>query len=381
MRSTDWQNILIASLSPIWVKITDFGVSKRWVGTSLKTDCGTTIYRSPEQLGILPRELRATGNSYTSHIDIWALGAIVHQMLTTEIPFLEIYTDDTDLESIPAPDDTVDMDLLYGYCRNLNEFPCSTLRKHGVSEDGIEFVKSLMVANPSERASAAAALGSQWLVPTSTGPMSTRTPPETTQSQSPMPDMIQPIAVLVPLLSRDQIVYDWLVSGSNDVPSPPRRHQMNPARRRGTSGITEHGSEPMSLGPGSLIHSSTYDWTDGVPDRVLPPPKASQIVSLQSGDRTRLGKQYGDAQAPPKDRSPALEARGIYHSLTSGETSAVAAPEPDNGPPAAGYSMMTDTTYTGKGVEYPPLEVYSTLMVGKVDGIPVERLGNPPTAK
>lgn len=304
-------------------------------------------------------------------------------MLTTEIPFLEIYTDDTDLGSIPAPDDTVDMDLLYGYCRNLNEFQCSSLQKHGVSEDGIEFVKSLMVANPSERASAAAALGSQWLAQTSTGPMPTSTWPGTTESQSPMPDMIQPIAVLVPLLSRDQIGYDWLVSGSNDVPSPPRRHQMNPARRRGTSGITEHGSEPMSLGPGSPRHSSTYDWTDGVPNLALPPPKANEIVSLQSGDRTRLGKQDGNVQASPQDRSPPLETRGSYHSLTtSGKTrSVVAAPETGNGPLAARYSTMTDATYTGTGVEYPPLEVYSTLMVGKVDSIPVERLGNPPTAK
>lgn len=105
------------------------------------------------------------GNSYTNHIDIWALGAIVHQMLTLEIPFRDTYTyDDPDMGSIPTPDDAVDMDLLYGYCRNLNEFPCGSLRKHGVSEEGIEFVKSLMMVNPSERATAAAALGSRWLL-------------------------------------------------------------------------------------------------------------------------------------------------------------------------------------------------------------------------
>lgn len=305
-------------------------------------------------------------------------------MLTTEIPFLDIYTDDTDLGSIPAPDDTVDMDLLYGYCRNLNDFPCSSLRKHGVSEDGIEFVKSLMVANPSERASAAAALGSRWLVPTSsTGPMPTSTPPAATHSQSPKLDINNQIDVSVPLLSRDQMVYDWLRSGSNDVLSPPSRHQQIPVRRRGTSTMAEHGTEPMSLGSGSPTHSSSYGWTDGVPNLALPPPETNEIVSLQLGHRARLGEQQGDLQASPKDRSPPLQTRRSYHSLTtSGETRVVvAAPEPGNGPPAARYSTIPDAIYTGEGVEYPPLEVYSTLMVGKVDGIPVERLGNPPTAK
>lgn len=57
-------------------------------------------------------------------------------------------------------DDTVDTGLLYCDCQGTNPFPCGSLRTHGVPEDGIEFVKSLMAVNPSKRLSAAAALAS-----------------------------------------------------------------------------------------------------------------------------------------------------------------------------------------------------------------------------
>lgn len=157
-------HILVASLSPIWVNITDFGIAKHWVGTSLKTNCGTAIYRSPEQLGIVPRKFRAAGNSYTNQIDIWALGAIVHEMLTLQIPFLDTYIDEDSGPPLSTFEDVVDTGLLYTYCQGGSPFPCASLRSHGVSEDGIEFVKSLMAVNPSERPSAAVALASGWLV-------------------------------------------------------------------------------------------------------------------------------------------------------------------------------------------------------------------------
>lgn len=48
------QNILVASLSPIKVKITDFGVSKRAVdGPSFQTQVGTSSYMAPKVWGFL----------------------------------------------------------------------------------------------------------------------------------------------------------------------------------------------------------------------------------------------------------------------------------------------------------------------------------------
>lgn len=90
-------------------------------------------------------------------------------MLTQEIPFLDTYTrHDPDLTlSIPVNSEpSVDIGLLFDYCRGLKPFPCGSLRRDGVRDDGIDFVKSLMAVNPSERSSVAEALTSPWLVQT-----------------------------------------------------------------------------------------------------------------------------------------------------------------------------------------------------------------------
>lgn len=164
------QNILIASTSPIRVKITDFGVSKRAVGTSLRTGCGTDLYRAPEQLGLLPKKMaRNPRNSYTNAVDLWALGVIVHQILTSEIPFLDIDQDEgmekvSNISTTSDPTPEMDMDLVYKYCRGLDSFPSQSLHINGVSDEGKNFVTNLMTADPSNRVSATDALKSIWLI-------------------------------------------------------------------------------------------------------------------------------------------------------------------------------------------------------------------------
>lgn len=132
----------------------------------MKTRCGTAIYSSPEQLGILPYKYRLTEHSYTHNIDIWALGVIVHEMLTLEIPFRETYTppySDLTLSVAATGEQTVDMAQLYEYCKGAIVFPCDSLQRASVSADGIDFVKSLMVVDPAGRASAAVSLASRWV--------------------------------------------------------------------------------------------------------------------------------------------------------------------------------------------------------------------------
>lgn len=155
------QNILLASISPIWVKISDFGISKRTTGTDLKTSCGTAWYKAPEQHGILPRHMR-TGDSYTTAVDLWAFGAVIHQLLTLEIPFLESYLD-TDSIAITDFIPQLDMKLLFGYCNGSELFPVERLKANMVGEEGIDFVKSLMAVNPDNRVSAIDASRSPWL--------------------------------------------------------------------------------------------------------------------------------------------------------------------------------------------------------------------------
>lgn len=160
---TSLQNILVASVSPIWVKITDFGISKGWTGTALRTHCGTSSYKAPELSGLLPRELRSSGQNYGESVDIWALGVIVHQLLTTKIPFHRIDEQSTESSYYEAPEWNMDYDLVQDYCADLSAFPLGPLNDCCASPKAIDFVKSLMVPDPKKRPTAADALQSQWL--------------------------------------------------------------------------------------------------------------------------------------------------------------------------------------------------------------------------
>lgn len=155
------------SPSPVWVKITDFGISKQTLGTSLRTACGTSCYQAPEVLGLLPRNLRKSGsNSYSNTVDIWALGAVVHKILTAEIPFLDKYEEvsmTSGLDSGYVTSGEVDIGLLSDYCRKSQPFPTESLLTNKASEDAIDFVKSMMLVDPRARITAAGALNSRWL--------------------------------------------------------------------------------------------------------------------------------------------------------------------------------------------------------------------------
>lgn len=109
-----------------------------------------------------------TGNRYSTAVDLWALGAVIHEILTSQIPFLDTYQEmDIDMDSTPFTGEIgpqLDTQMLYGYCNGLDSFPIQCLEKSGVREEGIAFVKGLMAANPADRVSAKDALNSLLLI-------------------------------------------------------------------------------------------------------------------------------------------------------------------------------------------------------------------------
>lgn len=115
------------------------------------------------QLGLLPKHMKS-GRSYTNAVDLWALGVVVHELLTSEIIFLDnagrsIYSANT-IDSVPA----IDIDLLYNYCRDSELFPVSRLQSNGVSEEWQGFLKRLMAVDPTIRLTAADALSKIWVI-------------------------------------------------------------------------------------------------------------------------------------------------------------------------------------------------------------------------
>ncbi|KAJ5926171.1 hypothetical protein N7516_007944 [Penicillium verrucosum] len=134
-------NILLRSCPPNdwWVKIADFGISKR-VEDSLgksTTIKGTFGYIAPELFGFTPK-----GTPYA--VDIWAAGEIMFQVLTKQPTFKH-----------PG--------LVFNYVQTPNIFPSNQLLANEVSQPGVEFVLSLMHPTPAGRRSAKDALQHSWI--------------------------------------------------------------------------------------------------------------------------------------------------------------------------------------------------------------------------
>lgn len=115
---------------------------------------------------MLPRNLKP-GRSYSNAVDLWALGVVVHEILTSEIPFLDSDTDTTMTITgeLCTSDDTpeVDMELLFKYCRDPALFPTQPFHTNGISDIWQDFVRSLMAVDPRDRPSATDALNSRCL--------------------------------------------------------------------------------------------------------------------------------------------------------------------------------------------------------------------------
>lgn len=82
------QNNFVVSSSPWWVKIGDFGISKRIEDdlSALRTQLGTLLYRAPEIMGYIDDE-DDDDDEYTNAVDLWSLGCVVYVILTHELPF------------------------------------------------------------------------------------------------------------------------------------------------------------------------------------------------------------------------------------------------------------------------------------------------------
>lgn len=133
------QNVLVVSLSPIKVKISDFGLSKRVVdGTELRTEVGTENYTAPEIVGLLSGR-----SSYSNAVDMWSLGCLVYYMLTKKMPF-------------PT------MRRLNHYITT-GVFPETDLDDSNTSPAATEFIVKLMKRQPVDRLTPEQALEDPWL--------------------------------------------------------------------------------------------------------------------------------------------------------------------------------------------------------------------------
>ena len=144
---TKAKNIFVVSMSPVRVKLGDFGVSK-WVPaqatTNFHTQVSTPAYGAPEV-----RELDSNSETsvYTNSVDIWSLGCVIYELLIGEKLFASEFQ-------------------VSCYFFGKRPFPEDRLR--GLSpptEDvGISLIKSMLQIQPKDRPTAAEVLSHAWLV-------------------------------------------------------------------------------------------------------------------------------------------------------------------------------------------------------------------------
>ncbi|KAK2495928.1 hypothetical protein MC885_010917 [Smutsia gigantea] len=131
------QNILLTSESPLGdIKIVDFGLSRIMKNSEeLREIMGTPEYVAPEILSYDPISMAT---------DMWSIGVLTYVMLTGISPFLGDSKQETFLN-------ISQMNLSYS-----EEFD-------GVSESAIDFIKTLLVKKPADRATAEECLKHLWL--------------------------------------------------------------------------------------------------------------------------------------------------------------------------------------------------------------------------
>ncbi|XP_055050243.2 serine/threonine kinase 17a like [Misgurnus anguillicaudatus] len=131
------QNILLTSAQPLGdIRIVDFGLSRRVDSAEVREILGTPEYVAPEILNYEPIS-KAT--------DMWSIGVLIYVMLTGESPFLGEEKQETYLNV-----SQVNVD----YSQDVFQ---------GVSDLAVDFIQSLLIKNPRERATAEQCLNHPWL--------------------------------------------------------------------------------------------------------------------------------------------------------------------------------------------------------------------------
>ena len=133
-------------MSPVWVKIGDFGVSKRILAdgsTTLHTPVSTQAYSAPEVLGL---DSNSETSDYTNSVDIWSLGCVLYELLVGAKLFpSEGQVSRYYFGKLPFPEDR-----LKGLSSPTDDI-------------GISLLKSMLLIQPKDRPTVAAALSHEWL--------------------------------------------------------------------------------------------------------------------------------------------------------------------------------------------------------------------------
>lgn len=103
---------------------------------------GTLAYMAPEVYGRFQHAGQAL--AYSETVDMWAIGIITYELLCNEYPFS-------------------DSAKVLAYTADITQFPDSRLVELQLEELCVDFIRGLMMPNPTERLTSSAALQHPWM--------------------------------------------------------------------------------------------------------------------------------------------------------------------------------------------------------------------------
>ncbi|KAL0639016.1 hypothetical protein Q9L58_001897 [Maublancomyces gigas] len=150
------ENIFIAGISPVTIKVADLGQTKQFLG-SYNTTSGTRAWAAPEQ----------SSPNYNKSVDMWGVGCVVYFLLTSLNPFRE--------DNHQPPDAIIEKYKFPSWNRvhrdsfqNISHWQKNgdKIIVRGVSNSANNFLNNLIVRDPAGRISAYAALQHNWICDT-----------------------------------------------------------------------------------------------------------------------------------------------------------------------------------------------------------------------
>jgi serine/threonine protein kinase len=155
-------NILVQSFNPFHVKLTDFGLSKRIENddTFMRTFCGTLLYCAPEVYSEYSSYFESPSGGrnravvdkkskrYDQGVDLWSLAGVLFYTLCGSPPY-------------PAKSGTTYQQLLHNIMTGALDV--RPLQRADVSQDGIDFIKSMLHTQPQYRPTIDELENSRWL--------------------------------------------------------------------------------------------------------------------------------------------------------------------------------------------------------------------------
>ncbi|KAG0643264.1 kinase-like domain-containing protein [Tuber brumale] len=140
-------NIFVVRMYPIWVKLGDFGISKRVLAqdtTTLHTQVSTQAYGAPEVLGL---DSNSETSEYTNSVDIWSLGCVIYELLVGA----RLFASEAQVSR---------------YYFGKFPFPGDKLKALSppIDDIGISFLEPMLEIQPGDRPTIISALRHAWLV-------------------------------------------------------------------------------------------------------------------------------------------------------------------------------------------------------------------------